>query len=636
MIDDHLGLEILKEIARIASSTLDLDETLEKIIRVIQNKMRIDASAIYLADDPGNLLHLRASSGLPVEASGHVKLELGKGVTGWVAEHKRTLALPEAMQDPRFVHFPEIQEERFVSMLSVPILFDDACIGVINVHTLDRRDFSAVETAIVETIANQVAGALRNALLFHNSQRLLKEQSILYDISLAVQTTLKLEHGLWVILSGITMGEAGGFNRAMLFLVNEKTQSLDGEMGIGPDSPEDASRIWAEWGKKNIDLLNWIMIEADRDEFKHSKFNRFVCSLSFPLGGERNILTETALQKQPFVVTDPRQHHLVSQEFIETLGIEAFATVPLVAHETTLGVILVDNRYNRRPITQEQLRLLTRFTTHASWVIENTRLFSKLLDTNQELLSTKEQLIEKEKLAALGEVSAEVAHEIKNPLVSIGGFARRLEDKLKIISAQHAEIADLKKAVEYSNIIHNEVDRLEQLLKNILLYSQAGTLQRGDTNINEIIEDVISIFKSGFYGRNINLNYHPGDRLPPIQLDRQKIRQVFINLFYNAMDCMSEGGKFSIETRAHPQDGPPEHVTVRINDTGGGIPEEAFQNIFNPFFTTKSSGTGLGLSICRKIIEGHGGTIHIVNNIGTGITIYIHLPLQKPADYYKN
>jgi len=636
MIDDHLGLEILKEISRIASSTLDLDETLEQIIQIIKNKMRIDACAIYLAEDPGNLLHLRASSGLPLEASGQVKLELGKGVTGWVAEHKCSLALPEAMQDPRFVLFPEIQEERFSSMLSVPILFDEACIGVINVHTLDRREFSAVETAIVETIANQVAGALRNALLFHNSQRLLKEQTILYDIGLAVQTTLKLEHGLWVILSGITMGEAGGFNRAMLFLLNEKNHSLDGEMGIGPDSEEDASRIWAEWGKKKVDLLNWIMVEADKDEFKHSRFNRFVRSLSFPLVGEGNILTETALQKQPFVVSDPHQHPLVTREFIETLGVEAFATVPLIAHETALGVILVDNRYNHRPITQEQLRLLTRFTTHASWVIENTRLFGKLLDTNQELLSTKEQLIEKEKLAALGVVSAELAHEIRNPLVSIGGFARRLEDKLRKVSAEHTGIEDLEKATEYSNIIHTEVNRLEQLLKNILLYSQAGALNLEEASINEIIDETISIFKSGLYGKNINVNYEKCDNLPALFIDRQKIRQVFINLFYNAMDSMPEGGELSIETRTQPESHPPDHVTVRIEDTGGGIPQEAFQNIFNPFFTTKSSGTGLGLSICRKIVESHGGTIHIVNNIGSGITIFIHLPLQKPADYYKN
>ncbi len=636
MNDDHLGLEILKEVVRITSSTLDLDETLKQIILVIKNKMRIDACAIYLADDPGNLLHLRASSGLPVEASGRVKLELGKGVTGWVAENKRTLALPEAMQDTRFIHFPEIEEERFSSMLSVPILVEGACIGVINVHTVDRREFSEVDISIVETIASQVSGALRNALLFHNSQRLLKEQTILYDISLAVQTTLKLEHGLWVILSGITMGEAGGFNRAMLFLVNEKTHSLDGEMGIGPNSPEDASRIWTEWGRRKIDILNWIMVEADKDEFKQSPFNRFVRSLRFPLAEEGNILTETALKKHPFVVTHAQDHPQVSKEFIDTLGVEAFATVPLIAHETVLGVILVDNRYNHRPITQEQLRLLTRFTTHASWVIENTRLFSKLLDTNQELLSTKVQLIEKEKLAALGEVSAEVAHEIRNPLVSIGGFARRLEDKLQKLVERHGEIDGLARAVEYSNIIHTEVGRLEQLLKNILLYSEAGALNREEVDISELIDETIAIFKSGFYGRNIKLNYNPARNLPALSLDRHKIKQVFTNLFYNAMDSMPEGGELTIEILPLAGDGAEGYQTVRIEDTGGGIPEDVFKNIFNPFFTTKSSGTGLGLSICRKIIEGHGGTIHIVNNIGTGIIVIIHLPLQNSADYYKN
>jgi signal transduction histidine kinase/putative methionine-R-sulfoxide reductase with GAF domain len=629
MEENKLGVEILQDITRIANSTLDLDETLEQIIEVIKTKLYIDGCSIYLADENFKFLNLRASSGLPQDTSQFIRLEIGKGITGWVAEHKTTLALSDAHNDPRFVYFPEIEEEKFKSMLSVPILVDEQCIGVVNVHTMDQREFTDLEILIMETIASQMSGCIRNAMLYSNSQMLLKEQTIFYDISLAVQTSIKLEHGLWIILSGITMGEAGGFNRAMIFIINEKTNALQGYMGLGPDSPEDAFRIWTEWGQKKRNMLQWVVNEADKDEYKNSAFNQFVQSLSFPIQSDANILVETVIQKTPFNVTDASNHPLVSNEFVQALETNAFATIPLIAHKEVLGVILVDNRFNNKPISDDQLRLLTRFATHASWVIENSRLLTKLLETNRELLSTKEQLVQSEKLAALGEVSAEVAHEIKNPLVSIGGFARRLEKKIKNYSEKFDHHEELKNIAEYSNIIMSEVDRLEKILTNILTYSKAGTLEREACDINELLEEGIFLFKSGFFMKGIAVHRQLEKDLPPLQLDKPKIKQVLINLFYNAMESMPSGGHLTIQTYPEQYIGGTHVITVRIEDTGGGIPQDIFENIFNPFFTTKSSGTGLGLSISRKIIEIHGGTIQVENNIGRGVTVFLHLPLQN-------
>lgn len=632
MKDSKQGLEIFQDITRIANYTLDLDETLGKIIEVIQRNLPIDACSIYLTDDNSKHFNLKAAFGLPKDTSQFIRLELGKGVTGWVAEHHKTLALSDAHNDPRFVYFPEIEEEKFKAMLSVPIMVEQQCIGVINIHNEEQREYTDLAILMMETIATQVSGCIRNAMLFSTSQMLLKEQTILYDISRAVQTSTQLEHGLWIILSGITMGEAGGFNRAMVFIINESTNTLRGFMGLGPDSSEDAFRIWTQWGKKKKNMLQWMVNEADKDEYKNSSFNQFVQRLNFPIRPDENILVETVLKETSFNVTDAGNHPLVSDDFFQALQTSAFATVPLIAHKEVLGVILVDNRYNGNPISEEQLRLLTRFATHAGWVIENSRLFTKLLDTNRELLSTREQLVQSEKLAALGEISAEVTHEIKNPLVSIGGFARRLENRIKVLSEKYENEKELEKIAEYSKIIRSEVSRMEKLLTNILEYSKAGILERVPCNINELIEEVVDLFKSGFSMKDITVHFHQEKDIPLLNLDKIQIKQVLINLLFNAMESMPSGGNLTIKATPETYVGGQKVITLSIEDTGGGIPKDIYENVFNPFFTTKSTGTGLGLSISRKIIEMHGGTIRVENNIGQGVAVYFHLPLQNCLD----
>ena len=634
--DETLGLEILKKVSRFASSTLDLDETLQQIIQVIMEELKVDTCAIYLSEKGGKQFQLTAWSGLPVEPSSNIVLEIGMGITGWVAQNKQTLALKDAWNDHRFVYFPEIGEERFKSMLSVPMLFKGESLGVINVHTHEERDFTNSEISILETISSQVSGSINNAMLFRRSEMLNKELSILYDISLAVQTTLKLEHGLWIILSGITMGQAGGFNRAMLFTVNEKENVLQGLMGLGPDSPEDAFRIWSELGWKKGNLLQWIIKEVEIGEYRKSRFNEFARGITVPLRPGEHILAETVLQKKPFNVKNGRSQPLVTEEFHHQLGVDAFSTVPLIAHEEVLGVILVDNRYNGKPITEPQLQLLTRFATHASWVMENSRLFSRLLDTNRELLTTKEQLSETEKLAALGEMAAEVAHEIKNPLVSIGGFARRLQEKIHTLTVVEASERDLESITNYGGIIVKEVSRLEKLLKDTLIYSKSGKLDLEECDLNSLLEEVLDLFKTWCYEKNIEVQADLSPDVVQIPVDKQRIKQVMINLLYNAMESMENGGQLKVKCYNDEFAGRQKMVTITFSDTGGGIPDEVFKNIFNPFFTTKVSGTGMGLSICRKIVEGHGGTIRVENVIGQGVKVILHLPLQKVSDYIKN
>lgn len=633
-----LGLEILRDVARISNSTLNLDEILAQTLDIVKNKLHIDACSIYLIETENEQprLKLKASSGMPEGAASNIYLKPGKGVTGWVAQNKKTLALSDALQDPRFVYFPEIEEERFQSMLSVPMLYQDECIGVINVHTLAIHFFSPPEIAVLETLSGQITGCIRNALEFQRSQLLLKEQTLLYDISLAVQGTMKMDHQLWILLTGITLGGAGGFNRALLFLTDDQSKVLQGYMGLGPDSPEAAGYIWSELRHKKGDVLHWILTESDRNEYQQSAFNSLAQGLTIPLKPGTHVLAEAALLKRPFLIDHPQEHSLVPREFAKLLGSSSFAVVPLVPHQETLGVLLVDNRYNNAPITDNDMALLTRLTTHIGWVIENSRLFNKLLKSNQELLSTKEQLIQSEKLAAMGELAAEVAHEIKNPMVSIGGFTRRLRDQLTHL-CQDPNLANLLDSpIQYSGIIINEVERMERLLNNILQLSQAEQLELEDVNINELILEVIKSFQVGIQKRNIELKLHLPREKEVLPIDRSKIKQVMINILSNAMESMPRGGLLQISSLPYVYINDREMLALCFEDSGGGISQKTFENIFHPFFTTKATGTGLGLSISRKIVESHGGTLQLKNNPNQGVTVYLYLPLQNPANYNKN
>jgi len=636
--ESSLGLEILRNVARIASSTLDLDETLGQTISVIQNKMNVDACAIYLMDheDPEPQLKLRASSGFPESHANKIFLKPGAGVTGWVAVNKATLALSDALKDPRFVYFAEIEEEKFQSMLSVPLLDQNECIGVINVHTLEQRNFTSQEIAILETISGQITGYIRNAITFQKSQQLLKEQTLLYDISLAIQGAPKLDHRLWILLTGITLGGGGGFNRAILFLMDETGKDLKGYMGLGPESPDEAGRIWSNLESEEKDALHWALKESNYEDFQNSPFNHWAQSLTIPLESPNHVVAETVMQKRPIIIKDAQEDPLVPEDFARALSAREFATVPLMPHQEALGVLLVDNRFNQEPISESNLRLLMRLATHVGWVIENSRLFTKLLESNRELLSTKELLIQSEKLAALGELSAEVAHEIKNPLVSIGGFARRLRDQLVQIAPDVKKVKSLEGLVRYSNIIVTEVQRLERLLEDILLYSKTDQLELESCNPVDLVQEVLTLFEPQIKEKGIEIQNQMTENLPSLKMDRKKIKQVFINIIFNAVETMHQGGHFAIQSLPPQTINNQEMVGIAFEDTGGGIDSETFENIFNPFFSTKESGTGLGLAISRKIMESHGGAIHVQNNINKGVTVYTYLPLQKTPDYNKN
>ncbi|MBF0542113.1 MAG: hypothetical protein HQK91_11780 [Nitrospirae bacterium] len=226
---------------------------------------------------------------------------------------------------------------------------------------------------------------------------------------------------------------------------------------------------------------------------------------------------------------------------------------------------------------------------------------------------SKEKAIRQEKLIALGRFTADVAHEIRNPLTSLGGFARRL---LKVLPNDTKEKG-------YANIIVSEVQRLEKILRDVLSFSTESKLQKDYYLLNDIITETISLYTDVLNQHSITIKQSLST-LPKLWLDKNQIRQVLDNLISNAIDSMPEGGLVTMETNMAFMNGV-QYQTLSIEDTGIGIPEDKLDKIFEPFFSSRlvGYGTGLGLSITRKIMEEHCGFIKVdsLENKGSIFTL---------------
>ena len=546
-----------------------------------------------------------------------------------------------------------------------------------------------------------------------------QELSRLFFISSAMRGTLELDKLLRMVLVAVTMSDGMGFNRAILFLVDEKRKALKGAMGVGPGSPEEAWKIWDELSLQRKSLDD-IMLEVVSGPLKKDAFiDRLAAGIEIPLD-EDTVLTRVVREKTSCNVADARSERLSDPTLIQQLGTQAYAAVPLISRDKVIGIIWVDNLFNRKPITDEDMKFLASFSNHVASAIENARLFeqvkmaeqqlenifesmsdmvyfnstdyevrivnkaaasrlglppseiigkkcyevfhgmhepyakcphhktvetkkayieelddphlggtfltssSPIFDLNgefigsvhvvrdiSELKSLREKLVMSEKMAALGEVAAKVAHEIRNPLVSVGGFAKRLEKKLD---------GNLK---EYAGIIVKEVDRLEGILKEILGFVKEVRLAREMVNLNSLLDEVLMLMQSSCEERGITVERQYG---PPadVFVDRNRVKEAFMNILSNAVQSIAGSGSIGVTTYLEAPG-----AVVEIRDSGKGIPEEERSFIFNPFFTTKASGTGLGLAITHRIIQEHNGTIQVESEVGKGSVFKVSLPTKE-------
>jgi signal transduction histidine kinase len=479
-----------------------------------------------------------------------------------------------------------------------------------------REPLSPDQSELVKTVVRLISSALGEAI---SAQRILnfdsensnklKELSLLYRMSNTMLSTIKLNKLIHLTLTALTSGPTPFFDRAMLFLSNERSGVLLGMLGV---TRESSPPMHFHNGGDDILSSRWDISSDDMAAQRESEFCREVLGMRLNLDDAHNVASQAVIEK--------RLIHIPGDTDRQGSGTYhkrnwALAATPLLAHGKAVGAVMVDNALSGAPISQEDLRFLQLFTNQAGMAIENSMLFHKLEDTHRQLSEVQENLLQKERLAAIGEMAAGIAHELKGPLVSIGGFAGRLTKKLHHESPEWG----------HADLIVREVQRLEGILSEILLFSKKPTICYARCSISDIVKDSLAVVGPPIEEKQITVSIKWPRKELQLLVDGQQLKQVFINIIMNALDAMGTGGKLSIQVSTGELDGK-ESVCVKISDTGGGIPIEALGSIFTPFYTTKDSGTGLGLPIANRIITNHGGKIQVTNNPGKGVEFRVILP----------
>lgn len=458
------------------------------------------------------------------------------------------------------------------------------------------------------------------------------ELSILRDVGEAIQSTLNLDEILHTLLVGVTAGQGLSFNRAFLFLLNQDEGFLEGALAIGPATPEEAGRIWEDLDRKHLSFPELLRSYDDPMTCPNTLVNQLVHKIRISVTDDNSTLVQSLMEGKSFNVKNGliggEGGRRVEESLVQLLLCDSFALVPLYSRNKKIGVLIADNMITRTPITDQALHSLQIFANHASSAIENSRLYGELekkyrdLERANSLIREKQaELLEAERLSTVGRMATILAHEIRNPLVAIGGFARSIKDETPPDDPKREEL----------HIILSETMRLEELVKNVLEYAKFAKPKPKPVSVSFLVKQVLDLVKYELKSNHIKLTVTVDESLPLVLADENQMRQVFLNLVFNAIHAMPSGGELHLTADRNSH-----FAEIQVKDTGCGIAEDNLDKIFSPFFTTKTKGSGLGLHLVSQIISEHGGRISVSSQEDAGTTFTLFIPFATGEQHENN
>ncbi len=292
--------------------------------------------------------------------------------------------------------------------------------------------------------------------------------------------------------------------------------------------------------------------------------------------------------------------------------LDAEVSIPLISKEQLIGMINLGYKFTKDIYSHEDIELLSTLANQTAIAVENARLY-------QDLKRSKSYIRRADRLASLGTLTAGLAHEIRNPLVAIKTLTQLLPERLD----------DEEFRSQFLKIAAGEVDRISSLVNELLDFARPSDPKWELEDINTVLDGMILLISTATKKKLINITKNYASDLPHVQIDREQIKQVFLNILLNAIDATPENGKITVKTQSFVKPGGEPYVQVEFTDTGCGVPGEHLEDIFNPFFTTKTTGNGLGLSISNQIIQDHKGYIDVESQLKKGSSFFVNLPVRQ-------
>jgi GAF domain-containing protein len=616
--------DVLKVISR---STFDLQTVLDTLV---ESAARLcDADIAGIARPDGTLYRQVALYGLPPDAKEWTMshpIEPTRGsVLGRVLLERKSVHIDDVECDPEYTLVEHQRKFDFRTVLGVPLMREGTPIGVIVLNRRSVRPFTDKQIELVTTFADQAVIAIENVRLFEEVQTRTEDLAESLRQQTATADVLK-------VISRST------------FDLQTVLQTL----------VESAATL----------------CEADQGTIAHRKGNAYVraatCGFSseftelvreLPVTPERGSATGRALLEGrtihiPDVEADP---DYTFEDAKRLGGVRAILGVPMLREGEAIGVLAL-TRTTPRPFTDKQIELVSTFADQAAIAIENVRLFDNVQARTRELAASLEdlrtaqdRLIQTEKLASLGQLTAGIAHEIKNPLNFVNNFSAvsvELIDELReALRNPHPGDEQRAEMRELMGLLQGNLDKIVQhgkradsIVKNMLLHARHGSGEHRPVDINSVVEESLNLAYHGAraekQGFNITLERSFDPDAGEVDLFPQEITRVLLNLisngFYAATKRKAEHTDGGYEpTLSAVTRNLGERVEIRIRDNGTGIPPEVKEKLFNPFFTTKPAGegTGLGLSLSHDIVvKQHAGTIEIDTRPGEFTEFRIVLP----------
>jgi two-component system NtrC family sensor kinase len=622
--------DVLKVISR---STFDLQTVLDILTESAAGLCNADMAAMTRQGEAGHFYHVTNYnfSSDWLEYSKTIPLKPGRGsAVGRALLERKAVQIPDVLADPEYAQREAQKKAGFRTALAVPLLREGQPIGVLSLCRKTVEPFMDKQIELVSTFADQAVIAIENVRLFDEVQARTRElsQSVeelraLGEVSQAVNSTVDLETVLNTIVAKAT--QLSGTEAGTIYVFDDAAQEFHLRATYGMD---DA--IIAEIKDRHIRIGETAIGEAV----------------------EKRIPIQI-----PDIRDDPNSGVL---DIIVRAGFRALLIVPLLSADRTVGALVV-RRKRPGEFPKHTADLLQTFAAQSVLALQNARLFEsvelrtrELAKSLEELRTAQDRLVQTQKLASLGQLTAGIAHEIKNPLNFVNNFSavsvELIDEMQETLEGMQLDEDKRTEMNQLAETLRGNLDKVVQhgkradaIVKNMLLHSRQGSGEHRPVDVNALVEESLNLAYHGAraqkQGFNITLKRSFDPNAGEVDVFPQEITRVLLNVisngFYAATKREGQADSDGYEpTLAAATKNLGDRVEIRIRDNGAGIPPEVKEKMFNPFFTTKPAGegTGLGLSLSYDIVvKQHAGTIEVDTRPGEFTELRIVIPRAATA-----